>query len=976
MVALLVGGVQWLIEGQLNRWNQARLELRSVEHALEAGDVTTLNPVELERLSEAFAGMGGAKTALDISAELSRLAVQIETNQIRLEPPEGLRARARKLYVLDGGVLAELNQWNRRLAWWAAVMFVALGILWMWWKEKRMATRFSDDQRAQTALLDEALKNTEEARFKLRQWEAQAAELEREKGLLLREQLEVGTILDRTEALVWTVDWDLHLHFANRRFKEVFINRFGTEAKPGISVLTEYLSEEETEYWKRVYQNAGQGEKLRFEGRFGSLGQADRVYRITAYAVTDAHANFKRLVCIADDITAEASKDELVQEASGRLKMALANAQHGLWDLDLRSGALTVDAQWTRFFGLKLDAFEGHLEGWRQRIDSEDLVAFDLAFSRAVEDEQNGTLTVEYRIKGHKPLPIWLKSMGRVVDRDEEGRAIRLIGTSWDISGSKHMEDRLKSLLRRQRELNEELYEAKQIAEKASQVKSQFLATMSHEIRTPMNGVIGMTALLLKTPLSEDQFQLVNTIRLSGDTLLAVINDILDFSKIESGNLVLEEVLFNPEECMEEALELLSGPAAEKNLEVYYTIGSGVPRYVLGDLNRLRQVLINLLSNAIKFTDQGEIAMELIQVREWPDRHELQFSVRDQGIGIAPEKAAKLFQPFVQAELSTARKYGGTGLGLAICSRLVELMGGEIDVESTEGEGSNFFFTIVVKRCALEAERTEGLSGLQLLMAGEPQGSNTMLHNQLERWGMQLRFESETQQLLRILETETISALFIDQAWAGDGLDALAQRLKTHFKVPLLLLASSFTEEMALELESGFDAVFVKPLKFSLVKSTLERILIDRPRAHSARKLDKEELGKEFPLRILVAEDNPVNQQLINLFLASLSYEAKVVNNGVEALEAVREGGYDLVLMDVQMPEMDGLEATRCIRALPDCYERPVIIAMTANALSGDRERCIEAGMNDYMSKPLGLEAFVGMIQAWGGFIAKQKADV
>lgn len=972
----MVGGVQSLIERQLNRWDKARLELRYVEHALEAGDVAALNSDDLDRLSKAFAGMGGSKAALEISSELSKLAVQIETSRIRLERPEGLKAQARRLYRLDGRVLTELSGWNRRLAWWAAALFIGLGILWMWWREKRLALHSVQNQEGHTALLEEAQKHLDRVRDKEREWDAQRQEWDRLKAVFERDQWEIGTILDRTEALVWTVDWDLNLHYANRRFKEVFLDRFGVEALPGASVLSEWLGAEETDYWKRVYQSARQGEKLRFEGRFGSLGKVDRVYRISAYAVDQAASDLQRLVCIADDITAEASKDELVQEASGRLKMALANAQHGLWDLDLRSGTLTVDAQWTRFFGIKLDAFEGHLEGWRQRIQAEDLGLFDLAFSRAVEDEGNGTLTVEYRIQGSKAQPAWLKSMGRVVDRDEQGRAIRLIGTSWDISASKHMEDRLKSLLRRQRELNEELYEAKQIAEKASQVKSQFLATMSHEIRTPMNGVIGMTALLLKTPLSDDQQQLVNTIRLSGDTLLAVINDILDFSKIESGNLVLEEVLFNPEECMEEALELLSGPAAEKSLEVYYTIGSDVPRYVLGDLNRLRQVLINLLSNAIKFTDQGEIAMELTQIREWPDRHELRFSVRDQGIGIAPEKAAKLFQPFVQAELSTARKYGGTGLGLAICSRLVELMGGTIDVESTEGQGSNFFFTIVVKRCTLEAERTEGLSGLKLLMAGEPQGSNTMLHNQLERWGMQLRFQSETHSLLRELETESISALFIDQGWAGDGLDALVQRLKTHYKVPLLLLANSFTEEMALELESGFDAVFVKPLKFSLVKSTLERILIDRPRAHSVRKLAKEELGKEFPLRILVAEDNPVNQQLIRLFLASLSYDATVVNNGAEALAAVREGGFDLVLMDVQMPEMDGLEATRCIRALPDCYERPVIIAMTANALSGDREKCIEAGMNDYMSKPLGLEAFVGMIQAWGGFIAKQKADV
>jgi signal transduction histidine kinase/CheY-like chemotaxis protein len=533
---------------------------------------------------------------------------------------------------------------------------------------------------------------------------------------------------------------------------------------------------------------------------------------------------------------------------------------------------------------------------------------------------------------------------------------LRLIGTNWDITAQKQAADELRESNRRLEEATARANKLASEAALANTAKSEFLANMSHEIRSPMNAVIGMTGILLDTPLSPEQEDCAATIRNSAESLLAIINDILDFSKIESRRLELEQAPFDLRECVEDAVDLVAPRAAEKGLDLASAIHPGVPRGVMGDVTRLRQILTNLLANAVKFTSRGTVLVEVRGGLRQDGRCTIEFAVKDTGIGIPEDRRSDLFQLFSQVDASTTRHYGGTGLGLAISQSLCELMGGSIGVESRLGLGSNFHFALTLRAESSPnvAERPTGLRGRRLALVGVLPATALSLRHHATALGLELA----DREIGAAADGTAFDAVITDLDRVQDPLD-LVCGVKAWSDLPLVLLYSRSKRK-----QPGFEAVRRAPGVFVLAKPIREAHLDDcfslavlgTPLRAGARVPDERagnKLADKMPLRILVAEDLPANQKVMMLLLAQLGYRADAAMNGVEALAALERQVYDVVLMDVQMPEMDGLSAARQIGHRYPPGRRPRVIAVTANASNRDREDCLAAGMDDYISKPV-----------------------
>ncbi|MCI0427583.1 MAG: response regulator [Nitrospiraceae bacterium] len=646
-----------------------------------------------------------------------------------------------------------------------------------------------------------------------------------------------------------------------------------------------------------------------------------------------------------------------------QLRLALAAARTGIWDWDISTNQVTWSENVKEIFGLGQEPFAGTHEAYLTLVHPEDRVNLVESITNCVKT--GAEYATEHRIVWPNGTIHWLACRGDVL-RDGHGKPFRMLGTVIDTTA--------------RREADAELRRAKEAAEMASHAKSQFLATMSHEIRTPMNAIIGMADLLRETPLTREQLEYVGIFRRAGMTLLNLISDLLDLSKMEAGRLALEETEFDLREVIDKTTEMMALQAQEKGLELACSVASDVMPALIGDPHRLRQIFLNLLGNAIKFTNQGRVDL---RVMNDPDANEpgvLRFIVSDTGIGIPPHKQELIFEQFAQADTSVTREYGGTGLGLSICKQFVELMGGRIWVDSQPGRGSAFSFTAKLARQPPLAQPAMdsvlNLHGVRTLIADDNATNCLILREALSAWGAVVTEVMDGQAALNELRRAEAAGhgyqlMLLDCLMPEmDGFEVI-ERFKETSNLTgvtvMVLTSDSCSSDIARSYRLGLGGYLVKPIRrVDLQKAIMIAIGRTKAAARGGVQAKSQEFQNQVPLNILLAEDSPDNRLLIQAYLKHTSYQLEMVGNGLLALEKVKTKPYDLVLMDIQMPVLDGYAATKAIRQWErEQHHDPIpIVALTAYALSEDSERSLAAGCAAHLSKPIQKADLLAVIAA------------
>lgn len=811
-------------------------------------------------------------------------------------------------------------------------------------------------------------------------------------------QVNPYALIENTADAIVSLDTRYRVVTFNPSFAKLVLDSNGKSPQGGMP-FHDLLPSEKRTYFLSLCDRALSGERFTVEDSYCS--RSDTGFFELSFSPLFSEGVTSGISIFAQDISERRYDEEIVKISEERFRSVWDNSRDGMRLTDDEGTILRVNQAFCRMVEKEGKDLEGQPLSsiYSTEEQTNVLYTYQSQFRTRIFQEY-----VEQEITLWNGKTVWFAVSNSVLEADV--RPTLVLSIFRDITDRKRDEEDLRRYTKKlyeaklqaeeqARMLNQqakELIAAREAALEASRLKSEFVGNMSHEIRTPMNGVIGMTDILFESELTTEQRECVEVIRRSGETLLAVINDILDFSKIEAGNLELAFVNFDLHTVLDDVIGLFAQKAEEKKLKIASQLYSDVPTALHGDPKRMRQVLINLVGNAMKFTEKGGIVLHTKLQREESTRAILHFSVMDTGIGIPQTARSKLFVPFSQADGSTTRRFGGTGLGLMISKQLVEMMGGRIGFESEEGKGSTFWFTAVLEKQEEPSHlsvSSRDLSRLHVLIVGSDAQSREIIQGQVTSWGIRNAIAVDGHEALELLqqaaaEHDPYDIAIVDRDMPTTNGTELVKKIKAHHrlkKTACILVSPSTTLDISSTHDVSFAAVLPKPVRQSELFDCLMTVMenyattevqaptLPPPRfapsqmAHPVRVDGK--WTARGDLRLLVVEDNLINQKVAGHILEKLGYRADIVSNGRQAVEALSIIPYDIVLMDCQMPEMDGFEATAEIRKRENNTQHTIIIAMTANALKGDREHCLEAGMDDYVSKPVKPEDLAAILEKW-----------